>query len=329
MSEPLTGSIVDAKVAYESMRQMLSEVQGAEIWLISAYLKSSALRNITADLDSTNRVIVLTRWATPDLASGVSDLDSYRYAASRGWRFLVRLDLHAKAYRIGNAAIFLGSGNLTNKGFSIQCDGNLETMVRVDANDHNIAALDRTFRDAIELDNDRFLELEQWLITYVDTAEKQGITKSPLEQLWDHQGSTIATIATSECFLSDGAWLKFDMPLNPCELDDAAIHDLSLLGLCSRSSSGVSVKREDVVKRILGTRIVRWLQAIVENTAGHEVYFGALSAELHMKLLDDPKPYRKDVKLLVANLLSWLEKFPEAGLFVDRPNYSQRVYQQP
>lgn len=78
--------------------------------LISAYLKSNAfLKALTSGMHDSNRVSVLCRWALMDLVSGSSDLESYNFARSCGWKFFVREDLHAKAYRIGEEAILLGS----------------------------------------------------------------------------------------------------------------------------------------------------------------------------------------------------------------------------
>ena len=55
------------------------------------------------------------------------------------------------------------------------------------------------------------------------------------------------------------------------------------------------------------------------------MYFGAITVSLHNVLLNEPKPYRKDVKVLLGNLLSWVEDLDINMLKVDRPNYSQRV----
>ena len=55
------------------------------------------------------------------------------------------------------------------------------------------------------------------------------------------------------------------------------------------------------------------------------LYFGALSQKLHNTLVSDPKPYRRDVKQMLANLLGLIERLEMEEITVDRPNYSQRV----
>ena len=55
------------------------------------------------------------------------------------------------------------------------------------------------------------------------------------------------------------------------------------------------------------------------------MYFGALSEKLHNALVSDPKPYRRDVKQMLTNLLSLCNQLGMEEIVIDRPNYSQRV----
>ena len=55
------------------------------------------------------------------------------------------------------------------------------------------------------------------------------------------------------------------------------------------------------------------------------MYFGELSARLHNVVVADPKPYRKDIKQMLANLLRLIEELEMEEIVIDRPNYSQRI----
>ena len=70
--------------------------------------------------------------------------------------------------------------------------------------------------------------------------------------------------------------------------------------------------------------LFRSLMRTLRNNGGF-MYFGALSAALHDAVITDPKPYRKDIKFMLANLLSIIEKLEMDEISIDRPNYSQRV----
>lgn len=56
-----------------------------------------------------------------------------------------------------------------------------------------------------------------------------------------------------------------------------------------------------------------------------EIYFGELSTLLHEAIVEDPKPYRKDIKRLLANQIKWLETLGIEDIVIDRPHYSQRL----
>lgn len=55
------------------------------------------------------------------------------------------------------------------------------------------------------------------------------------------------------------------------------------------------------------------------------MYFGELSSCLHKVVVSDPKPYRRDVKQMLANLLRLVQELEMEEIKIDRPNYSQRI----
>lgn len=54
-------------------------------------------------------------------------------------------------------------------------------------------------------------------------------------------------------------------------------------------------------------------------------YFGGVTAALHNTLVNDPKPYRKEVKDLLANTLGWIKALDINEIAIDTPNHSQRI----
>ena len=84
----------------------------------------------------------------------------------------------------------------------------------------------------------------------------------------------------------------------------------------------------DVWLYILTTKIdFNYAYRLLNVLKGNDgcMYFGELSQNLHNALISDPKPYRRDVKQMLANLLSLIEKLGMEEIVIDRPNYSQRV----
>jgi len=72
-----------------------------------------------------------------------------------------------------------------------------------------------------------------------------------------------------------------------------------------------------------GSLAYNWLKnAIIDNGS---MSFGALSALLHDDIYDDPSPYRRDIKTLLANLLSIVITLDTHTLEIIRPRHSQVV----
>lgn len=55
------------------------------------------------------------------------------------------------------------------------------------------------------------------------------------------------------------------------------------------------------------------------------MYFGALTKALHDSVISDPKPYRREIKEMLVNLLAIIEQLGMDEVCIDVPNYSQRV----
>ena len=93
--------------------------------------------------------------------------------------------------------------------------------------------------------------------------------------------------------------------------EDNIVHDLELFGL-------TDIKKTDLEKELkesfLQSKIFNWLIKKLEAEENKEIYFGRLSSIIHDSLVDDPKPYRQNVKELQANLYSYIKYFKPSNL---------------
>ena len=66
----------------------------------------------------------------------------------------------------------------------------------------------------------------------------------------------------------------------------------------------------------------RWItEALKEN--GGEASFGYLSSRLHDDVYDDPTPYRREIKDLLVNLITLIQKFKSEEISITVPGHSQ------
>ena len=305
------------------MRAAVSRLRGAEILVISAYLTVDGLRALLADVCPSNRVRILVRWQPNDLVTGASDLASFHFANERGWEFSASSSLHAKAFVFGDVAIFMGSANLTCNGFTLgSASGNTEMLTQVPVTDLNIELLQRMFADGFRLDAVVVEQIRIWLTSqtmpFVDNMPSLASTWPLGKRARILPQPAFATLTVSECFMTDGAWLYEWFDRHP-SLSDPQRHDLSLLGQLE------STQPTHISSVLRQTKIFRWLEQQLIRAPNQELYFGAITAALHEALIDDPRPYRRDVKALVVSLLAWLKAAPDCGTQVDQPNYSERV----
>lgn len=318
----VTGEIIDAKRAMSLMQDALSGVRDAEILVISAYLTVDGLRELLAAVPSTNRVRILARWQPSDLACGASDLASFDFAHARGWQFYASQALHAKAFVLGEKAIYIGSANLTRRGFSVGGEyGNIEILTRVPVDARNVELLRGMFVGAIQLNEELVEQVRTWLDNHTSDQESELVNNSstwPLLIREDEQQQAVTKLTVSECFLTDGSW-TVDPNAGRKSLSTEHEHDLSLLAQPKLAD------RNAVARALRRTKVFHWLSHELSAADDGQLYFGAITTKLHDALIDDPRPYRRDVKTLLVNLLSWVKRYPECGLQVDRPGHSERV----
>jgi hypothetical protein len=84
--------------------------------------------------------------------------------------------------------------------------------------------------------------------------------------------------------------------------------------------------QDEIKKAFRESKCFQWLMKWLSEQEHNELYFGAASAALHSVILNDPRPYRKEVKILLANLLNWISVLDMEEIGIDRPNYSQRIF---
>jgi len=222
---------------------------------------------------------------------------------------------------VDNRQLLLGSANLTSAGLQLVPGGNREISVALAAAPEDLMIVENLFDEAVEIDSRLYEEMRAYIERLpprpkgIETGDwplalNKKITRPPArlwvaELLWCSGPATLLKEAHSQAV----------------DESEAGRHDLALLGFGSKESPSSDV----IGARFLDSRAWRWLEARLLAAPERELYFGELSARLHDLLLDDPRPYRKDVKNLVSNLLNWAVALAPARVTLDRPEHSQRL----
>ena len=264
----------------------------SSLLIASAFIKIDALKQLiklNLDLD----VTVISRWQKHDIVAGASDLEVYDFCRSNGWRFGISQNFHGKVYVVDQQQIFLGSANFTQRGMHLTSASNIEFGTVMPASQADLGRLENFLQTEIIWLNDMLFEaLEQ----DIKASEKLNLPLS--EHGWTDNVKNL--LATDINYL----WIQqllFTPPTELLNLDlsnEAHQHDYNLLDLTldelSKERLRVAFKQSHL-----------YLWAICKLKQERQMNFGAFSFALHNALLDDPAPYRREVKQFVAVLFEW------------------------
>jgi len=304
----------------ETFRNLLGnalENSAKSVIILSAFVKIVGVEWLKEKIGEKDiKCTIVTRWNNGDLAKGSSDLECYYLAKKNGWTFKVLQDLHAKVMLVDDDILFVGSPNLTGRGMSLVPVANQEIGIKVQALEEDLKIINQLIDDAALVNDVIIKELEEWMKN-LPKIEKPKIPNFP-QIVNDNFKEKF-----NKLWVNNFPWSNIQYFLeNADKKEDNIIHDLDLFGL-------TNTKKEDLEKELnesfLQSKIFNWLIKKLEAEENKEIYFGRLSSIIHDGLVDDPKPYRQDVKLLQANLYDYIKYFKPINVICDQPNFSERL----
>lgn len=295
-------NILDGDKLRHKLESALPQAR-SRITFISAYVTQSAIDWLSEFKPKNVDAYIVCRLLPSDVLNGATQLSALIVALNKNIKVLCLHSLHAKIFAIDNEVIYVGSANLTNNGLKIYGTGNLEACIKVPGNNLNLRFIQNILDSATSLDEESIRNMQDYIDSKATAISHdqwpEGVIKEN-EGIW----------------VRDFFWTQSEKNNNSHELS----HDLELLGLGSIDNI------QDILKEnVLKTRCIKWLIKKLETEPGNELYFGSLSNILHNELKDDPVPYRKDVKSLLHNLLSYAEVYLPEIFEISTPRHSQKI----
>jgi hypothetical protein len=226
------------------------------------------------------------------------------------------MNFHGKVFHIPPHGVLVGSANATESGLGLLENSNSETCTIVEEDSSNVNFVNKLFQNSYKMNDDLFDTMKDCFENARNLNEFIEWPESIIDD-FKLQLTAFEKLFISDCFSSDGKELLFGS--NNLSLEASA--DLSLLGL-----SVNYLNHDSIAMQFKKTKIYSLLINLLKEQGG-EIYFGTLTLAMHEWLIEDPAPYRREVKALVKNLYSWISQLGEdsIGLSVDRPNYSERI----
>lgn len=293
---------------YEVQQKIAQEVSSAttHLQIVSAFCKVEAVefvdRHINTSLQTKK---LMVRFLLSDILTGASDFNLYEYCKSHGWQMYVRFDLHAKTYIFDRKRCILGSANLTNRGLGLSFHWNYELSSFADVDDVDLGKIDALFDNAILMTDELYETMK------LEYQEARKAASTAISTKW-------SSIIENRFNPKIELLFTYDFPMTAIP-DFNDVSTFEFLGL------GYIPSNEDVRQAFRWSKAFLWLYNYVSSCPDKTSYFGGVTAALHNALINDPKPYRKEVKDLLANTLGWIQALNIDDIVVDIPNYSQRI----
>ena len=314
-------NLLGAETYRNDLAECLSKVTD-ELIVLSAFVTRPGFQwilNRTNIERYTGNIVV--RWRPDDLLSGASSLEVYADAKEAGWNVFICSDLHAKSILIDKATVFVGSANLTGYGLSIVPGANRELGVKFEASPRDIAVFEAILSEST-LVTDSIVEQLKLFLATLPKKEHELSGRN-----WPDEISKLLQKPPGKLWVAEMLWASPEKLLggfDSCsDVSSATEHDLRVLGLENVSTVDVSLLKA----AFLNSRPWKWLYSLLSRAVHKELYFGKLSSLLHDSLLDDPAPYRTDVKELMQNLCLWIECLASDYVGIDVPSHkSQRIF---
>lgn len=294
-------SILFSNEILDSVKRELNNAEYS-VQIITAYCKESTFNLLDRFIkDTVKRKRLLVRLRMDDVLKGSTDLEIIKSGFEKGWEIYIRFDLHAKTYVIDNKRGLIGSANATNSGLSIGQAGNMEMATLVDVESKDINKINKLFDDAILVD----LNLYESLKSQIAAVDKSGSTNG---YKWDKSITELFKPHIETLF-------SYELP------EDFELEAGEYFSFIDKTFDGNESEFKEIFR---WSNSYLWLLTTLEENDGC-LYFGSITEKLHNSLVSDPKPYRRDVKHMLVNLLKLIERLHMEEIVIDRPNYSQRV----
>lgn len=292
----------------DKLRMKLNSAR-EEVIVLSAFLKESALEWIL-DNTTVQKISIVSRWQPYDLIAKTSDVSCYRFCSERGIRFGISWGLHAKVYCI-DRHVLVGSANATGSGLALTSRHNDEFGVCFVGGNAERGKLDEYLRTVTWVDEKLYKQLMDQLSRIPKFTQASTVR-------WSESIQSELNKADRYIWVHDLPFHTLSELQSSFRTESSAIdHDLELLGITRANFTS-----ERATFAFKNSRAFAWCYDVVR--ANRSLSFGGLSSILHNSILDDPSPYRREIKELIQILFSWLEFYP-SDFQITRPNYSEVI----
>ena len=295
------------------LRQLLRSADRS-VLLVAPFVKAPTLATLLAEVASSARIELYTRWRVEDVAFGVTDTELLPLVANRGGTVRLVDDLHAKLFAVDASRALVGSANLTAAGLGTSARPNFELLVEVEEPGLLLPftlELRRRSRLATEEEAARIDAAAAELRTRLPVPEPPDAAAAIPHQLGRTWFPKFRSPDRLFRLYSDPKWPSQARP------NDPALDDLARLRLPGGLGQADFEARVRAI--LLACPAVDTLDRMLDTPRR----FGEVSAALAEPL---PNADHRDRQAAAQTLIRWLLHFASDRYGLRTPNYSEILY---
>ena len=292
------------------------------VYVIVPYIQSAVLEQLLNGIDA--EIVVITSWKPRDIASGASDIESYRICEKFGARLYVNNTIHLKIYSVDFDDAILSTANVSRRGLGVDTDKpSIECATLIyDLTDNDRLYLASIQKNSILVDDDVYA----WAKIWKDKQQKIPPLESENEitdYLYKKRAFLISALPMSrsvsellKCYND----LENNIMIDDTEKRNCAFHDIANYAL----KKGMSDEefREKLQDAFFTHPFIIKIDEFIENGE----HFGAIKAWIHDNCVDVPVPSRSELTENVQVLLNWFVDLGDDMYVVDVPGrHSERI----
>ena len=292
------------------------------VYVIVPYIQSTILEQLLNGIDA--EIVVITSWKPRDIASGASDIESYRICEKFGARLYVNNTIHLKIYSVDFDDAILSTANVSRRGLGVDTDKpSIECATLIyDLTDNDRLYLASIQKNSILVDDDVYA----WAKIWKDKQQKIPPLESENEitdYLYKKRAFLISALPMSrsvsellKCYHD----LENNIMIDDTEKRNCAFHDIANYALKKGMSD------EEFRKKLQDAFFTHPFIIKIDEFIENGEHFGAIKAWIHDNCVDVPVPSRSELTENVQVLLNWFVDLGDGMYVVDVPGrHSERI----
>ncbi|WP_412463330.1 phospholipase D-like domain-containing protein [Halobacteriovorax sp. RT-2-6] len=303
------------------VREELSKAKES-ICIFSPYMKISALRDITANLGDNVKKTFIVSFDVGSFCRNAIDLEVLEQFKEKNTYVYINNRLHMKAYLKDFESGLIGSANCTKRGLGLCSNANYEVL-------SHLNEMSESFKCYCDFIISRSVLVDKSLFDRISEKVKE----LDIEKISNQEIDIIQCLIQDEFDSSEGVFAS--------QLPRSNSFSEVVECILNNNEKSFNIESDALAFSILENRDLTYEQVkkhaaevffslpfsrYLLNSFNESVNFGKIRKELERLCLDNPRPNRDEINVLINNYLNWLEELADEKLYIKQFRHTKAIF---